>query len=99
MACGAMSGSNLDQRRGLGAADRHGMRTARVKVAAGWRRDRRRDFAADAAVQAPSGLDPRDFPQEGLRVRMIGARKQLLGPRLLDEATEIHDQDAVAQML
>ena len=44
-------------------------------------------------------FQPRRRGQQGTRVRMARMRKDFLGRRLLDDLSQIHDRDAIAQAL
>ena len=68
-----MPRSDRAQQGPFGLAARHGLRTARMEGAAGRRIQRRRQLALDRPVGAPARRQRRQFLQQRLRVRMIGA--------------------------
>ena len=60
---------------------------------------RARQFALERGKSAFARLDARHLFQQRLGVGVIGPSEDLLSRRLLDNAAEIHDGDAVAEML
>src|SRR5258708_22169222 len=100
MAGDEVTGGDLDELGILAAAARHGKRAARVEAAAGRRVHRARHVACE---EKPLALEPRIGNGRGgderLRIRMERRLENLFLARDLDDAAEIHDRDAVADML
>ena len=61
-------------------AARHGVRAARMEMAAGRRRERGRDFALDRGELPLARLDARNFGEQRLRIGVVGAREKLRRP-------------------
>jgi hypothetical protein len=68
-------------------------------MAAGGRRERRRQFALDRREAALFRLEPRHVGEQRLRVGMVRRAKQFRGRRDLDDAAEIEDHDAIGDVL
>ncbi len=94
-----MARRDLAQGRPLDAAAVEGDRTTRVEMAAGWRRGRARDLALDGSIDPAPLLQVGDLGQQPLRIGVVGMGEELPGRRVLDDAPEIHDDDAVGDML
>src|SRR5438093_1036167 len=98
----AMSLGNGFQQRYLADAAVGLHRAARVEMAAGWRIERARDLAMRLGACHPGiGAMERigDRGDEGAGIGMARILEDLPPAALLDDAAEIHDGDAVADML
>src|SRR4051794_12542704 len=95
---GVLDGDAAQLRR-LDAAALEGMRAARVEVAARRWVGRARDLAADWIERGAPLRDARNLRQQRLRVRVVGAREQLVDGSAFDDAAEVHHGDAVTQVL
>ena len=95
-----VAGAHLAQRRDLALAPCLGVGAARMESAARRRVDRARDIALQQMLFA---LDPRigdrDCSQQGLGVRMQRPREQGLLVSIFDDLTEVHDRNAVTDVL
>ena len=87
------------QRRRRLAAFRHRVRASRMEVAAGGRVERRRDLALDRHERALGRRHLARLREQRLRVGMIGLREELRRRRALDDAAQVHDDDAVRDVL
>ena len=67
-----------------------------MKMTARWRRHRRWNLAADRNKGSLFRLETAHFEQQRLRVRMVGRAEQLLRRTRFDDASKVHDQDAIA---
>ena len=76
-----------------------GVGAAGVEVAARGRVDRRRDLALDRLVVARARLEAGDLLEQGPGVGVVGLTEELVGGRGLDHAAEVHDDDAVGDVL
>src|ERR1044072_1077802 len=89
-----------DQRRALDPAALDRMRAAQMQMAAGRRIDRARPVALQDAPLAPcAAARHRDRGEQRLRIGVARRREQFLGPRLLEDAAEIHHGYAVGDLL
>src|SRR5690348_7387809 len=68
-----------------------------MKMTSRRRIERRRNFALDRHVRSLAGFDATNFGEQRLRVWMFRRIEQLPRRRRLDDATEVHDEDAVRQ--
>ena len=84
-----MARGDFAQPRGLGTAARHGVRAARVKMAAARGIERRRNFAADGFEFAVPQVHARHLLEQRAGIGMIGRAEQHRGGRALDHAPEI----------
>ena len=69
-----------------------------MEVAAGRRIERRRDLASHRRERALPRLDAPDLGEQRPRVRMAGLAEERLRRSALDDAAEVHDDDAVADV-
>ena len=90
---------DFPQRRRRRPAFRHRVRAPRMEMAARRRRERRRNFALDRHERALARLDLAHFREQRLRVRMVRRGEELRRRSRLDDAPEIHDDDAIADVL
>src|SRR4051812_18335594 len=77
-------------------------RAARAEATAGRRRDRARDVALEDDARARAlqlGIRYDGGGQQRLRVRVLRGLEELLRRGRLDDLAEVHDRDAVAQVL
>src|SRR6478735_7430515 len=70
-----------------------------MEVATAWRMEWRRDFALDWRKDPAAIRNGGDLVEERHRVGMIWLSEKGIRRRTLDDAAEIHDRDAVADML
>src|SRR5690606_37926685 len=89
---------DVAQQRPLGRTARHGVRAARMKRAAGGRRQRRGQLALDGQVIAPPRPQIGPLHQQRLGIRVVGARQHRLGRTELDDAPQVHDGHPVRNM-
>src|SRR4051812_9838736 len=75
------------------------MGAARMKVTAGGRIDRRGNLAGDRREIMAALVELRHFGKQRLCVRMIRMVEELERRRRLDDAPQIHDDDAVGEVL
>ena len=95
-----MTGTDLAQCRDLGLAPRLGVGTARMKSTARRRIDGTRNVALQQLFLAPDPrIGDRHGSQQGFGVGMQGAREQRLLVGVFDDLAEIHDRDAVTDVL
>ena len=71
----------------------------RMEVAAGRRVERGGDLALDGREALLARLEPRHLGEQRLGVGVVRARESAVGRRDLDHAAEIHDHDAVGDVL
>src|SRR5262245_25363435 len=95
---GEAAGRDLAQQWPFDLTPRHRVRAARMEVAAGGRRERGGNFATDRDESLMPDVEARDLREQRLGVRMVWLRVDLRGRRRLDDASEVHDYDAVGEM-
>ena len=99
MAGGAPAWGDLRERRRRLAAEGHGVGAARMEVAARRRVQGRGNLALDGTVGGLAVLDFGHLAQEGLGVGVVGRGEELRGGAFLDQAAQVHDHDAVGDVL
>src|SRR5258707_792134 len=99
VAGGMAAGGDLPQRRRLEAAALHRMGTAGMEVTTGGRVEGRGYLALHRLEAAPALIESWDLGEKRLGIGMVRLPEQLLGGRALDDAAQVHDQDAVGDVL
>jgi hypothetical protein len=95
MTRGDMARRDLFQGRALGSATRAGHRAARVEVAAGWRVERRGDFALQRCKALLASGQRWYVGEKGLRIRMLRPFEEIDSAGTFHDAAQIHDHHAV----
>src|SRR3982751_2461632 len=96
-ACARASGRQCEEGRCAFPAARHHRRASRMEVAPRRRIEWRWDLPLDRHVRALLWLHAPDFGEERLRVRMAGRGEERVRGCSLDDAPEVHDDDAVRE--
>ncbi len=65
----------------------------------GWRVQRAGDFPLDRVITGTANIKSRDLRQQGLGIRVIGTRKQVIDRCGLDHTAQVHHDHAVAEVL
>src|SRR5437762_490459 len=95
VAGGEMSGSDLAQRRGFPAAAFESMRAARMEMAAGRRRERRRYLSPNRLVGSTPEVDARNFSDKRLGIGMVRVLVEFPRGSRFHHAPQVHHDDTV----